>query len=95
MANLSAQYLGSGSTSIIDFSTIYGVVGSDGVVRTSYSGPTCGVLPHPRDLDYTTFISGATFDMNDCWVVPTSQLASLELYLDDTPANATGWFALR
>jgi hypothetical protein len=95
MANLSAQYIGSGSASILDFSINYGVVGTDGVVRTSFSGPTCGVLPPPRDIDYTTFISGASFDMNDCWVVPASQVPSLELYWQDVRGGATGWFALR
>jgi hypothetical protein len=95
MANLSAQYIGPGSTTIIDFSTNYGVAGSDGVVRKSFSEPTCGVLPPPRDIDYTTFISGATFDMNDCWVVPASQVGSLELYWDDFLSQAQGWFALR
>ncbi|MEN3312779.1 MAG: hypothetical protein V7645_2108, partial [Actinomycetota bacterium] len=93
MANLTGQYLGPGSQTVTAFSILYGVVGSDGVVRTSFSGPTCGVLPSPRDIDYTSFLSGATFEMNDCWVVPMSQVPSLELLAGDP--GGTNWLALR
>jgi hypothetical protein len=95
MASLTAQYIGPGTTTIIDFSTGYGVVGSDGILRYSFTGATCGVLPSPQDIDYSTFFSGATFDLNDCWVVPVSQLGSLELYWNDVEANASAWWALR
>jgi len=45
-----------------------------------------------NELNYTSVFSGATFGLNVCFQVPTSDAGSLELHYGDSDV---GWFALR
>jgi hypothetical protein len=95
MVNITAQYLGSGTTAAwLDLGTSLDVVGQSGI---SYSqGPTysCGVLPSSLN-DVDTVFTGATFTVNVCWMVPIADVSTLELYFHDFDTNTEGFFALR
>jgi hypothetical protein len=89
MANLTISYLGPGSTTLTDLIIHLGVVGSGGVEYRSFTND-CGVLPSPREIDYSTLFSGATIQLNLCWQVALADVASLEFVY-----NEQSWFALK
>jgi hypothetical protein len=95
MVNLGIKYLGTGSASVsFDLVVNLSAVGSAGIAYTPFDlQHDCGVLPPPNELDYTTVFSGASFDLNLCFQVPTSDAGSLELHFGSDAAS--GWFALR
>jgi hypothetical protein len=89
MANLTATYVGPGTSDITTFDISLGVVGQGGIEYTSF-GNSCGVVPPPRNIDYSNFFSGATFGINVCWQVAIADAGSLELLQDGTT-----WFGFR
>jgi hypothetical protein len=94
MPNLGLQYLGAGSASVsFDLVVNLSAVGNAGIAYVPFDlQHDCGVLPEPNELDYTTVFSGATFNLNLCFQVPTSDAGSLELHYGNSDV---GWFALR
>jgi hypothetical protein len=94
LANITGKYMGQGQGDVMfSFLMTLGVAGNDGVVIHSWDH-SCGVPPHPNDLDFSTVSSGASFTLNECWQVPSSAVSSLELYYKNTDTNRSGWFAL-
>ncbi|MGZ3374662.1 MAG: hypothetical protein ACXU9Z_15335 [Gemmatimonadaceae bacterium] len=94
MPNLGLQYLGAGSANVsFDLVVNLSAVGSAGIAYVPFDlQHDCGVLPEPSELNYTSVFSGATFNLNICFQVPTSEAGSLELHYGDSDV---GWFALR
>ena len=89
MSNLTISYLGAGSSDLSPIVTELSIVGQSGVGYTSF-GNRCGVLPSPEEIDFSSLFSGATIQLNLCWQVPSSDVASVEL----AASNQT-WLALR
>jgi len=93
MPSLGLQYLGAGSANVsFDLVVNLSAVGNAGIAYVPFDlQHDCGVLPEPNELDYTSVFSGATFNLNLCFQVPTSDAASLELHYGNSDV---GWFAL-
>jgi hypothetical protein len=89
MANLTITYLGPGSSDLTPLIIILGTVGQGGVEYRSFTN-SCGVLPPPREIDFTTLFSGATIQLNLCWQVAAADVPTLELFY-----NEQSWFALK
>lgn len=72
-------------------------VGPSGVEYTSFTDPTCGVLPEP-DIEYggPTLRKGGTFKgYIACYVVDQADVAKLQLFYSDLFGTELTYFALR
>lgn len=95
IVNFTAQYLGSGTTAAwLDLGTTLSVVGQSGIAYDQGLTYSCGVLPSSLN-DVGTVFTGATFSANICWMVPSADVPTLELYFHDFDTQAEGFFALR
>jgi hypothetical protein len=70
----------------------HGEIHHEGKSGIAYSN-TCGVLPPPREIDYSDTFPGATFGLNLCWQVTHADAVTLKMYW---PIGDSGgpWWAL-
>lgn len=96
MVAVSATYNGSGS-SHLDSGFAFRAVGAANVAYTTFDNPTCGVLPDPDlYLDDPEVFAGGTVSGNAaCWVVPSSDVASLVMFTEAVGTDQQVFFALR
>ncbi len=90
MANVTMRYEGKGSGSAIWVTT--NAVGA-GNVGYNYSDD-CGTLPNP--IPSKDVFNGGVIGGNVCWMIKTSDAASLLMYARDVFADDTSevWFSL-
>lgn len=94
LVNLTIGYTGTATVSFtFGFDIYLGTVGAGGVPYRSYNlQHDCGVAPTPNTLDYDYLLTGATININECWQVPQTEVATLQLWYDRW---SNGFFALR
>jgi hypothetical protein len=95
MVAVSATFNGSGSSHLNPGFT-FRAVGAANVAYTTFGGPSCGVLPEPDlGLNDPEVFSGGTVSGNAaCWVVPSSDVASLVMFAEPSSSNTQTFFAL-
>jgi hypothetical protein len=91
---VSATYNGPGSAHLTP-ATSFHAIGASNVGHTS-ANSFCGKLPSPDlDLDNPIVYKGHTIaGYAACWMVPTADVPSLELYYQPLLVPAQVWFAL-
>jgi hypothetical protein len=96
MVAVSATWNGSGS-SHLDSGYVLRAVGAANVAYTTFTSPTCGVLPEPNiDLNDPQVFTGGTVSGNAaCWTVPSSDVASLVMFTAPFDTSTNVFFALR
>jgi hypothetical protein len=82
LVNFTVSYLGAGSSTLTSFVIDLQLVGQSSVAYTSFTN-SCGVLPKPREIDYSTLFTGATIQLNLCWQVPSSDVGTIALATDE------------
>jgi hypothetical protein len=96
MVAVTATYNGSGSAHL-NSGSLLRAVGAANVAYTTFTDPTCGVLPEP-DLylnDPEVFTGGTVSGNAACWVVPSSDVGSLVMFTNPLASDARVFFALR
>jgi hypothetical protein len=96
MVAVSATYNGTGS-SHLDSGYMLRAVGARNVAYTTFTSPTCGVLPEPNlQLNDPEVFTGGTVSGNAaCWVIPSSDVGSLVMFTAPLGTSRQVFFALR
>jgi hypothetical protein len=90
LVNLTIRYDGTTTADIGDVAAFLAAVGQSGI---AYEIPQrCGVLPSPREIDYSDILPGATFVLNLCWQVHQRDAGSLAMYWSS--GSSGPWWAL-
>jgi hypothetical protein len=95
MVSVTAAYSGAGSADASELPDGLNLANASNTPYQTAAQDGCGILPDP-DLVLTTndlvLPAGSSVTGNICWSVSTDDVASLEMYNDQTPPV---WFALR
>ena len=92
MVQLEAKYLGPDSATFTSNYTLK-TLGQSGIVYETYEH-SCGVTPDEFPV-YTELFSGGAIKGWECWQVPSADVESLQLLVDEFLGDTRLWFNLK